>query len=110
MGDGVWHFVGHEVSGAELALIRDVVMRFVGLSRDELAHTVCELLGWKRPTGRLKRRECREFLERVDAASVLTLPAKREGRPVGSRTGAPVTARGIRRPRWRAPSATWRRF
>lgn len=94
MHEGVWHFVGHEVGAEELGLIRDVVGRFGGLSRGELAHTVCELLAWKRPTGRLKGRECREFLERLEVAGVLTLPGKRTGRPVGSRTRVPVTARG----------------
>jgi hypothetical protein len=65
-----------------------------GLSRKELAQTICELLGWKRPSGRLKAQECREFLERLEAAGVLALPEKRPGRPVGSCTSVPVTARG----------------
>lgn len=94
MPEGVWNFVGHEVGARELDLIREVVSRFGGLSRDELAHTVCELLAWKRATGRLKGRECRQFLERLEASGVLRLPAKRTGRPVGSRTRVPVTARG----------------
>lgn len=94
MHKDVWHFVGHEVGAEELRLIREVVGHFGGLSRGELAHTVCELLEWKRPTGRLKGRECREFLERLEVAGVLTLPGKRTGRPVGSRTRVPVTARG----------------
>jgi hypothetical protein len=59
-----------------------------------LAATVCELLGWSRATGRLKGRECRAFLERLAAAGVVTLPAKRIGRPVGARTAVPVTVRG----------------
>ena len=94
MHEDVWHFVGHEVGVEDLRLIREVVGRFGGLSRGELVHTVCELLEWKRPTGRLKGRECREFLERLEGAGVLTLPGKRTGRPVGSRTRVPMTARG----------------
>ena len=94
MHEDVWHFVGHEVGAEELGVIREVVGRFGGLSRDELALTVCELLGWTRPTGRLKGRECRSLLERLDAAGVITLPGKRPGRPVGSRTRVPVTERG----------------
>jgi len=92
--EGVWQFVGHKVGAEELGLIREVVGRFGGLSRGELAETVCELLAWTRPTGRLKGRECREFLERLERAGVLTLPGKRTGRPVGSRTRVPVTERG----------------
>ena len=45
----------------------------------ELARTVCELLRWRRANGRLKARECREFLERLDAEGALALPDKRLG-------------------------------
>jgi hypothetical protein len=57
----------------------------------ELAHTVCELLGWTRPGGALKGRECREFLERLESSGFLTLPHKQMGRPLGSKTSIPVT-------------------
>lgn len=87
-------FSGREVGPDAVALIREVVQSCAGLSRMELAHTVCELLGWTRPRGALKGRECREFLERLDALGVLGLPAKQRGRPVGARTHIPRTARG----------------
>ena len=57
-------FSGRAFSAREMTLIREVVRDCPGLSRMELARTVCELL---RPNGRLKARECREFLERLDA-------------------------------------------
>jgi hypothetical protein len=82
------------VEPAELALIREVVATCAGLSRRELAHTVCELLGWTRAQGTLKGREAREFLETLAARGLLALPAKRAGRPVGARTAVPVTAQG----------------
>lgn len=94
MSEETWRFVGQDVAGEELNLIRTVVDQCRRLSRGELASTVCELLGWTRTSGRLKARECREFLERLEAAGVVTLPAKRVGRPVGTRTAVPVTARG----------------
>jgi hypothetical protein len=94
VGEGTWNFVGHTVRADELELIRSIVDEFDGLSRVELASTVCELLGWTRATGRLKARECRDLLERLEAAGVVTLPAKRVGRPVGAHTTVPVTARG----------------
>jgi len=84
---------GRGVGPAELTLIREVVAGCAGLSRMELAHTVCELLGWTRPRGALKGRECREFLERLEARGLVALPAKRPGRPAGSRTLVPATAR-----------------
>ena len=87
-------FLGHEVGKAEQALIREIVGTCGGLSRMELAATVCELLGWKRRTGSLKARECREFLEKLQSQGGLVLPAKRPGRPAGKATEVPVTARG----------------
>jgi hypothetical protein len=91
---GAWNFVGHVVRADELVLIRSIVDEFGGLSREELARTVCELLGWTRATGRLKARECRDLLERLEAAGVVTLPTKRVGRPPGAHTTVPHTARG----------------
>lgn len=87
-------FCGAAVSRADLDLIGAVVTRYGRLSRMELASTVCELLHWTRPSGALKARECREFLERLDAHGVLRLPGKRATKPVGSRTAVPVTDRG----------------
>jgi hypothetical protein len=87
-------FSGRQFIPEELTLIREVVESCSGLSRKELAQTLCELLGWVRPSGALKGRECREFLERLEAAGVLALPEKQPGRPVGSRTRVPVTERG----------------
>ena len=94
MGDGAWRFVGHDLGPAQRDLIQFVVGQFGELSREELAATVCELLGWTRANGRLKARECREFLERIEAAGAITLPPKGVGRPVGMRTQVRVTARG----------------
>jgi len=87
-------FCGRQFSGAELQLICEVVKRHAGLSRMELAHTVCELLAWQRPGGGPKARECREFLERLDSQGIVQLPTKRATKPVGSRTRIPVSAEG----------------
>lgn len=74
--------------------MREVVETCPGLTRHELAYTLSELLGWTRPGGALKARECREFLEQLETASVITLPAKHQTKPVGSRTTVPHTPRG----------------
>lgn len=94
MAATVESFSGRKFRGKDLELIREVVSDCAGLSRMELARTVCELVGWRRPNGSLKARECREYLERLDERGVLTLPAKRRGRPVGSVTFVPHTTRG----------------
>lgn len=55
MGDDAWRFVGHDVCAQDLDLIRTVIGDYPTLSREELAATVCELLGWTRPPGGSKR-------------------------------------------------------
>ena len=87
-------FSGRAFSVQEVTLIREIVRDCSGLSRMELARTVCELLRWRRPNGKLKARECREFLERLDAGGALVLPDKRQGRATGSVTRVPRTAAG----------------
>lgn len=94
MGVTGQRFLGHEVTQGELGLIREVVSSCYGLSRMELANTVCELLGWTRLSGLVKGRECREFLEKLEDEGVLVLPEKRAGRPVGRKTEVPVTQDG----------------
>jgi hypothetical protein len=70
-------FCGREFTAQEVSLIQEVVETCAGISRLELAHTVCELLEWKRPGGGLKARECRDLLERLERQGVLTLPDKK---------------------------------
>lgn len=88
-------FHGKDFSAEELAMIEDLVTSCAGLSQAELAHTVCELLDWKRPTGALKSRECCDLFEQLEREGRLSLPHKRAaGRPRGSRTKIPVTSAG----------------
>jgi len=70
-------FCGREFTAKDVSLIQEVIETCAGVSRFELAHTVCELLEWKRPGGGLKARECRDFLERLESQGVLTLPDKK---------------------------------
>lgn len=85
---------GRIFQAAEVALIRDVVATCAGLSRKELANTISELLAWTRPSGALKEPECLALLARLEAAGLLTRPAKQQTRPVGTATSIPHTARG----------------
>ena len=47
-------FSGRAFSVQEVMLSREIVGDCSGLSRMELARTVCGLLRWRRPNGRLK--------------------------------------------------------
>ena len=88
---------GRSFTEEEISAIVRMVSMCAGLSRFELAQTVCELLEWRRDNGALKARECRDLLERLEARGDLRLPAKRAGRPKGRRTCTAQTARGERR-------------
>jgi hypothetical protein len=82
-------FPGRAFSAADLDLIRDIARDFSNLSLTELSKTVCELLGWKRPTGRLKYEECRAFLEHLRDQGEVKLPGLR---PVGAPGPRRITA------------------
>jgi len=71
-------FCGRTFGRDELALMRQITAEFSALGRTEIARTLCELLDWKRPNGRLKNHECRQLLERLAADGVLTLPPLRQ--------------------------------
>jgi hypothetical protein len=83
-------FSGRCFLGSEIDLIHDVVSDFRSLSLTEIARTICELLEWKRPNGRLKNHECRLLLEKLSAGGLLSLPAVRESGPRGRRVVLPT--------------------
>jgi hypothetical protein len=70
------------VSDDEWSVLAEIVDS-CGLSRHELANTICEALGWVRPNGRLKARECYEYLNLLEAKKLLKLAAQREQRRRG---------------------------
>ena len=86
-------FCGQIVKKEHLNEIIEIIETFPKLSRSELANTVCELFSWKRPTGKLKNVECRQFLERLDEDGVLRLPACRSQFAKKSKTKVSRTGR-----------------
>ena len=87
-------FCGRTFGAAELTLMRQIAREFSALGVTEIARTVCELLEWRRPSGRLKNHECRQMLERLQAQAFLKLPALRK-----------LGGRGPRRPELSGPCA-----
>lgn len=85
-------WVGDRLFTAEdLELIRWTAQRFTGLSRWELALTVCENLPWRAPNGQLKGHAALPLLEQLAAAGMVTLPQKqvhRKHRTARPRAGA----------------------
>ncbi len=86
-------FKGRKFRSRDLKLIREVVGTCSGLSRQELASTACELLGWRRAGGGLKTIECKELLARLESDGFIELPALERTKPKGTRTRVPRTAR-----------------
>lgn len=70
----------------ELALICATVGTLPGLSRHELAWTLCEHLDWTTATGRPKLDACQKLLEKLARQGQIRLPAKRSYTTVSSRT------------------------
>lgn len=67
-------FCGGHVSSEDLTLITEIVTDF-GLPRSEIANTVCELLNWSRPSGKLKTVEGLKYLEKLESLGCFVLPA-----------------------------------
>jgi hypothetical protein len=80
-------FCGQPVTGDEWHVLREIVT-CCRVSRHELANSVCEGLGWARPNGRLKSRECCEYLELLEERGLIELPPL-----VGSRGRGPTKIR-----------------
>ncbi len=78
-------FCGRTFGSDELALMRQVAAECSALGVTEIARTLCELLDWKRPNGRLKNHECRQLLDRLAGEGFLTLPELRQLGGRGSR-------------------------
>ncbi len=78
-------FCGRTFRGDKLALMRQVAAECCALGVTEIARTLCELLDWKRPNGKLKNHECRQLLDRLAGEGFLMLPALRKLGGRGSR-------------------------
>ena len=68
-------FCGRHFPISAVEMIREVVAPCSALSLTEIARTLCELLDWKRPNGKLKNHECRLLLERLRDQGQIRLPA-----------------------------------
>ena len=74
---GTLKFCGKPLKETEWKLVGELAREFWGISRTELASTVCELLGWRRPNGKLKTVECGQFLKELEEQGLIGLPRRR---------------------------------
>ncbi|MCA1793606.1 MAG: hypothetical protein LC660_06995 [Desulfobacteraceae bacterium] len=73
-------FCGRTFLADELSMIQEIITTCGGISRYELAHTICELLEWKRPGGGLKARECKDLLEILEEKMFWNF--RKKGKPI----------------------------
>jgi hypothetical protein len=77
-------FCGRVLTAGELNLVRQIIADFPRLSQAELASTICELLEWRRPNGKLKNPECVEWLQKWQQQVLPGLPELRVTKPRGA--------------------------
>jgi hypothetical protein len=78
-------FCGRVLTVRELSLVRQIIADFPRLSQAELGYTICELLEWRRPNGKLKSPECVEWLQKWQQLNGLpSLPELRVTKPRGA--------------------------
>jgi len=68
---------GRKISIEEIEEIRETVSVFQGLSREELAVTICEHLEWYSASGSPKADACLNLLGKLESEGFLKLPEKR---------------------------------
>ena len=73
----VGEYSGRTITTDDMELIRWACNTYPNLSRNELAGTVCELIGWVTPAGGAKIPQCMEFFSQMEAEGRLDLPTIR---------------------------------
>jgi hypothetical protein len=93
LGNLVW--CGREITVQQLEAARETVRRFSGLSRAELAETICEHWGWVTASGAGKVTACLGMLEELDREGEIQLPARRKSPKTEQVRGAKHTKRTV---------------
>ena len=78
-------FQGRRLTRRQLAAVQETVLSFPGLSRREVAHTICEQLHWHTAKGGNRIQAALRMLEELEGLGVLSLPAKDLSRVRGAR-------------------------
>lgn len=87
-----------KITAEEVSHIQEVVRLFPGLSRKELAKTLCEHLSWYSPSGALKVKGCSMLLERLADQGLVVLPKKSNCRRLSPDKPPLLTQRTAQRP------------
>ena len=86
-------FLGRRLTRRQIADVQRTARSFPGLSRNELAHTVCEHLNLHAPNGGNRVHTARRLLEQLEELGILVLPDKDESKRRGAQKAPAWTAR-----------------
>ena len=86
-------FLGRRLTRRQIADVQRTARSFPGLSRNELAHTVCEHLNLHAPSGGNRVHTARRLLEQLEELGILVLPDKDESKQRGAQKAPAWTAR-----------------
>lgn len=84
---------GREITTADIQHAREVIELFSGLSRNELARTLCEHWDWVTASGAHKVDACVKLLEKLEAQGAVRLPEKHNNGAGGSKQVVSATER-----------------
>ena len=101
-------FCGRVLNASELSLVRQIIADFPRLSQAELAYTICELLEWRRPNGKLKNPECVAWLRKWQPQILPSLPELRVTKPPGAHRLLANDPQSDPQPPLRGPVAAYR--
>ena len=83
-------FSGRKFTSEDIEHIKWTRDTYPGLSRIELAGTVCHIIGWTTPAGRAKAQQCKAFLEELEKEGLITLPPARKQRKKETNAKIPI--------------------
>src|SRR4051795_10203756 len=72
-----WRYRGQEISGEQIAFLKEFIRAHPTSSRWKLSRQLCEALGWKQANGALRDGVCRGLLLLLDRAGEIILPPVR---------------------------------
>lgn len=91
-------FNGKRLTRRQICGIQETTQSFSALSRRELAHTICEHLGWSTPAGKHQIQSCLNMLESLESSGIISLPKKDTTRKTGTQKPINHTVRSEPQP------------
>ena len=89
---------GRRLTRRQIGEVQKTVALFPNHSRNELAKTICEHLGWVSAKGDNRVGACMKFLGAMERSGILTLTPKRESKVLDMTSGPVRTSASDRRP------------